>query len=439
MVATFDGVNEMLARIHTAGEGLPITQYPAYTISMWVKITGQGQNDLRFFAEASTNNNDPLLNLGTRNNGSDNTIDVFLRDAGTPNHQFSSGQWLDGTWRHVAYTHSDADQKIQLYVDGVLDRDDWAYKDINSVVNTTTIGGILRANPSHWVAGKIDEVSLWKSVLPPVTIAELAAVPTVLDLLDPVRLPLNVREDANELVLEWESLPGMFYVLRTSTDLSAELSTWESVNTPGSVENNGVFEIAGTPPLNVHSLPFPADPTRFYRVQQFPLPPVTLFDDDLEGNTDDWTTVVNDGAGDTRWTLGTPGGSTGPISGAGDSLNAWCTNLGDYGPNADISLRSPAIDLTGVASAKLTFQAYRDADGFADTATVRFLKASDLTALGEAVLMDMTEFDSDWKTFQIEITPEAIGESILIEWTFLSDNSADAFSGLSIDNILVSD
>ncbi|MDP6208442.1 MAG: hypothetical protein QGG01_09055, partial [Roseibacillus sp.] len=114
-------------------------------------------------------------------------------------------------------------------------------------------------------------------------------------------------------------------------------------------------------------------------------------------------------------------------------------NLGDYGPNSDISLRSPAIDLTGVASAKLTFQAYRDADGFADTATVRFLRASDLTALGEAVLMDMTEFDSDWKTFQIDITPEAIGESILIEWNFLSDNSADAFSGLSIDNILVSD
>ena len=439
MVATFDGSNEMLARIHTAGENLPITQHPAYTISMWVKITGQGQNDLRFFAEASTNSNDPLLNLGTRNNGSDNTIDVYLRDAGTPNHQFSNDQWLDGTWRHIAYTHSDTDQKIQLYVDGVLDRDDWAFKDVNSALNTTTIGGILRANPSHLVAGKIDEVSLWKSVLPPATIAELATVPTVLDLLDPVRLPLHVREDGNELVLEWESLPGMFYVLRTSTDLSAELSTWESVNAPGSVENNGVFEIAGTPPLNVHSLPFPDDPTRFYRVQQFPLPPVTLFDDDLEGNTDDWTTVVTDGAGDTRWTLGTPGGSTGPISGAGDSLNAWCTNLGDYGPNADISLRSPAIDLTGVASAKLTFQAYRDADGFADTATVRFLRASDLTPLGDAVLMDMTEFDSDWKTFQIDITPEAIGESILIEWNFLSDNSADAFSGLSIDNILVSD
>ena len=148
-----------------------------------------------------------------------------------------------------------------------------------------------------------------------------------------------------------------------------------------------------------------------------------------------WTTVQNDPDGNTVWELGTPAGSTGPISGADNSANAWTTNLSDYGPDSDISLRSPAINLGGLPSAQLTFDVFRDADGFADTATVRFLRAEDELQLGADVPLDMTIFDLDWVTARIPVPPEAIGTEIIVEWNFQSDGSLDTFSGLSIDNV----
>ena len=135
----------------------------------------------------------------------------------------------------------------------------------------------------------------------------------------------------------------------------------------------------------------------------------------------------------------TPAGSTGPLAGADGSTSAWCTNLADYGADADISLRSPAIDLSDLASATLTFEAFRDADGFGDFARIRFLRASDQVQLGADTEIDMTPIDQDWGTLGIPVVPEAIGETILIEWNFTSDSSPDAFSGLSIDNIEVAD
>ena len=146
---------------------------------------------------------------------------------------------------------------------------------------------------------------------------------------------------------------------------------------------------------------------------------------------------MNDGIGNTRWELGAPNGSTGPLSGAGDSGNAWSTNLGDYGPGSDISLRSPVIDLSGVDEAVLSFDVFRDADGVGDTASVRFLRGADLVAIGQEVILDMSVLDIDYEPIELPIAPEAIGQSMVIEFQFSSDKSADSFSGLSIDNVRV--
>ena len=88
-------------------------------------------------------------------------------------------------------------------------------------------------------------------------------------------------------------------------------------------------------------------------------------------------------------------------------------------------------------SATLTFEAYRDADGFGDFASIRFLRSNDLVQLGAVTPIDMAPFDPDWITLSIPVVPEAIGETVIIEWNFTSDSSPDAFSGLSLDNIEV--
>ena len=99
-------------------------------------------------------------------------------------------------------------------------------------------------------------------------------------------------------------------------------------------------------------------------------------------------------------------------------------------------MRSPPIDLTaaGPAEAILSFQQFRDADGFGDTGIVRILSASDLSELG-TFDPDLTQFDIDWNEFTIPLPGTAIGQSIIIEFKFTSDNSADNFSGWSIDNV----
>ena len=67
------------------------------------------------------------------------------------------------------------------------------------------------------------------------------------------------------------------------------------------------------------------------------------------------------------------------------------------------------------------------------------MRSSDQVQLGADTQIDMSPIDIDWITLTIPVVPEAIGESILIEWTFTSDSSPDAFSGLSIDDIEVTD
>ena len=94
------------------------------------------------------------------------------------------------------------------------------------------------------------------------------------------------------------------------------------------------------------------------------LPAPALFSDDFEAGAGEWTSVVNDEVGNTQWELGSPSGTSGPLTGADESGNAWSTNLGDYGQDSDVSLFSPPIDFGGLQGAELTFDAYRDADRF---------------------------------------------------------------------------
>ena len=150
---------------------------------------------------------------------------------------------------------------------------------------------------------------------------------------------------------------------------------------------------------------------RYYRVLEYAggQPRTIVFQDDLESGAAGWTTTINDGLQNTQWQLGTPAGTTGPSLGADDSANAWCTNLGDYGLNSDVSLRSPAMDLSGVASADLIFAAFRDGDGIGDTAVVRFLRALDLVQLGSDAVVDMTILDLTYTTLTIPVDAAALG------------------------------
>jgi len=245
--------------------------------------------------------------------------------------------------------------------------------------------------------------------------------------LDPLGLAVGSAPGGG-LELSWKSASGKLYDILVSPDLSSPRESWAGLADAQDIESDpsGRNTLVIDPPFQGEG---------FVAVREKNPPP--LFFDDLESGAVGWTTLVNDGLGNTRWELGSPNGSTGPLTGAEGSANAWCTNLGDYGPDSNISLRSPAIDLTGVSEAELSFAVFRDADGFGDTAVVRFLRAGDLVALGQDFILDMSVFDSDYESIEVSVPEAAIGESTIIEFRFSSDSSADVFSGFSLDNIKV--
>lgn len=202
----------LLSRVHAPGEKLPINQYESFTIGIWAMVTGTGQNDLRIFSEGSSTSGDPLFNLGTHSGGADGTLDLFFRQAGwtTVNHIRTTQAPFDGQWRHIAFVQRNGERSV--YIDGVLDPLAIPAKEPGTWnVNVTSIGGILRASPSHWVTGLLDDVAIWERALTAEEIALLVSegVPTV----EGPDLPLEVRRftadfpvvaQGDEVTLRWE-------------------------------------------------------------------------------------------------------------------------------------------------------------------------------------------------------------------------------------------
>ena len=175
----------LLTRIHAPGEDLPAGQHESYTISMWTRVEGNGQNDLRVFSEGNTEDSNPLFNIGTQNAGSSGQVDLFFRQSGwaTVGHIFSEGEPFDGSWNHVVFVQDNGARA--LYINGQRDALEIPDKEAGEWrVNNTSIGGILRASASHWVTGDIDEVAIWKRALTEAEISGLAD--SSIDIVDPL-------------------------------------------------------------------------------------------------------------------------------------------------------------------------------------------------------------------------------------------------------------
>ena len=200
MAIEFDGFDDMLTRISDPGDALPISQHESYTISLWVNGEFDLQEgDRRVFSEGSDTSNDPLLNIGTKNDGADATVDIFFRNGGSPGHQFSLNDGFDGEWHHIALIREG--EIANLYIDGELNTELTFQDPYSESSNTTSVGGILRAAPSHWFTGLIDDVAVFRSAL---NQSELDA------LIEGTLLPgLVADDDGDGLPDAWEALYGV--------------------------------------------------------------------------------------------------------------------------------------------------------------------------------------------------------------------------------------
>jgi hypothetical protein len=177
----FDGVDDIV--VVNQDSGFPIYNNGtdnAYSVAMWVK--GGPQNDMRVFSEGSTTSNTPLFNMGTHNSASPTgQFAMYIRpDTGTTlNHPLSQAEPFDDTWHHIAW--ADDNGTAAIYINGQLDGGDFNYTRGMMALDTTTIGGILRAAPSHFFTGQIDDVHLYSRALSQAEIAWLAGVTNPFD------------------------------------------------------------------------------------------------------------------------------------------------------------------------------------------------------------------------------------------------------------------
>ncbi|MBN1422120.1 MAG: hypothetical protein JXP34_25325 [Planctomycetes bacterium] len=170
----FDGVDDLVRIYHD--DGLPISYNRAFSIALWVKgdYLLQSGNDRRVFSEASTINDTPLFNIGTHNAGTDGSVDIYIRNdanTATVSHVHSAGIAFDGEWHHICWV--DDYGAAALYIDGFLDPVDFSYTRSPLTLDTTTVGGILRAAASYWFTGLIDDVRLYNYILSEDEIQEL--------------------------------------------------------------------------------------------------------------------------------------------------------------------------------------------------------------------------------------------------------------------------
>jgi hypothetical protein len=182
-----------------------------------------------------------------------------------------------------------------------------------------------------------------------------------------------------------------------------------------------------------------AGPRNFVRAQ----PPLPLFSEDFEDDDGGFTVATSDG---TPWAWGDPdstgiGGSV--ATGNGGSVNCWGTGIGDPGFYADPTatcLRSPAIDLTAVAAAELTFAAALDLEPN-DSVTINIIDgATDTVIVGDIVsITDGNTASAAWENADpIAIPAAALGQTVRLEWCLNGEGGpTDDYLGWYIDDVVI--
>ena len=203
------------------------------------------------------------LHVGTRDLGSGpGKLNVWLINNYGANYiQVNSPVFVeDGTWHQVAFTYDGSKKAagVKIYVDGA---------DATGATGADTLTGPLQNSvdlnlgtrqngANHNFTGDLREVSVWSTALTPENVAALfqkgVAVPGI-------RMSASTMSSPAGFGFGWNSLPGAYYQIESSTNLldwTAAESAWPPGGATGTNTNYTTAEISG--------------PLCFYRVSQIP-------------------------------------------------------------------------------------------------------------------------------------------------------------------------
>ena len=266
------------------------------------------------------------------------------------------------------------------------------------------------------------------------TISNLTLTQVVLPAAVPPVLEISVNDvDPTTYDFEWNSTEGNFYDLVSSTSLTGPIENWPvwegNLNIPATSPINTLTGVAGG-----------GDQRRFFAIVE--KSSVVLFSTDFESGDAGFTTIGDP----TDWAFGTPASDNnfGLILTAGnnDSLNCWGTNLGETGvvPSGLITLgitstlRSPNIDLTGIAGAQLRFSAALDIVAGDALAIVVKDATTDMT-LATINPFALQNLSADWADYGPFTLDSGDDTEIYLEFQFTG--SDDNFLGIYLDDVVV--
>lgn len=154
----FDGSNDVITVTNTTSIDLDQRLAGGFTISAWVRVNSDGENDVGQIYQKGTN-----TYLRTTNQGSDGLVDLEASlDLATSDATATVTNGLTlNKWHHVAVTYSDdADDEITVYIDGLQkavssNGDGAPATDTNNLL----IGGTTTANFN----GMIDEFKIYQT------------------------------------------------------------------------------------------------------------------------------------------------------------------------------------------------------------------------------------------------------------------------------------
>jgi hypothetical protein len=195
-----------------------------------------------------------------------------------------------------------------------------------------------------------------------------------------------------------------------------------------------------------------AGPSDFFRVVNLGVPePVNYFEADFESTEGDnaWVAAkIDDGTtSSTAWERGAPGwvGDDLPndILAANSPENAWGTGLMDhYQPGTNITVSSPAIDLSNAGEATLRwYQAVSIDTSGTDAGYVRLKKLGDDSVVLDVPITDDDPASAVWEAKSAAVPAEVLGTSgeYYIEFGFVDDGGPESFDfgGLYIDDVRI--
>ena len=447
---------------HTTGSYLLVNDPPhpdSFSFSIWIKPDKPGQQN-PLFSRENVWWPSPGVFYSLLVNPSGSLTWITGRNQ---NIETDPGLIVDGEIHHIVVTHADSDgpdtfrtDRGRLYVNGVMVAEVENPTEVPTLEANMDGSGIYRviwlgtksSGPGY--KGELDDFQMYSAELTPEQVAEMYRKPGSVAGSGPSFAITNIIHDsgAGEVSISWESQPGMRYNLLSVTDpSSADPQDWPVYG--------GNTDIMATPDINTLSIPLPPESERFFVIEEFPSPPVTIFEENFDTTgagslPPGWTTGfdASDTSMNTVWALGSPS-SLGPVppeTPLPSGPNCVGTNLAsNYGIESNTWLRTPGtIDLTDPSAATIVFQQWLEVDDFGnlDTGTVRVLDASDLSAgtvteLG-VVQADITGFSEGWVEFSAELPAGALGQAVALEFAFVSDDFAETDGpGWYIDNVMV--